>query len=408
MIKRTMNLKGEIFGFRFSGMILGLGVTALIFFVSFFVSRQKMKSLGGLSRFKTNSKILIYGTMVKMKYKSALSNLTLSLTLFSSLTLSSQEIIFPGLKGDSLLTELKKYYTPKTILPYDQARTKLYTEVFQNNDSLECFYSGYKIPIPTGTNILAWTAKYGIQIEHLFPRSFGAVSLPALGDLHHLVPCKANVNTMRRNAPFGDIPDDITKYWILNDQVFLRPDQQIINEYSESVANIFEPREKCKGDIARALLYFYTIYGLTITKKNKSFFTSMLPDLCRWHRQDKVDSAEYIRSMDIARIQFNVNPFTIDPSLADRCFCKGYNDTPPPIYSVNIYPNPSKELFYIDILDYKGPLIMKISSQSGKLLETHHLVYSGLMSWRFTSGIYDLTFLILDNQIITKKVLIVP
>jgi len=34
--------KGEFFGFKFSGMNLGLGVTALIFFVSFFVSRQKM------------------------------------------------------------------------------------------------------------------------------------------------------------------------------------------------------------------------------------------------------------------------------------------------------------------------------------------------------------------------------
>ncbi len=45
--KRYTNLKGEFFEFRFSGMILGLGVTALIFFVSFFVSRQKMKSLAG-------------------------------------------------------------------------------------------------------------------------------------------------------------------------------------------------------------------------------------------------------------------------------------------------------------------------------------------------------------------------
>ena len=118
-----------------------------------------------------------------MKHKSLssilISTLVSAFTLIS--TLSSQEIIFPGLKGDSLLTELKKYYTPQIILPYDQARTKLYTEVFQNNDSLECFYSGYKIPIPTGTNILAWTAKYGIQIEHLFPRSMGAASLLALG-----------------------------------------------------------------------------------------------------------------------------------------------------------------------------------------------------------------------------------
>jgi hypothetical protein len=40
--KRCTNIKGEFFEFRFSGIILGLGGTALIFFVSFFVSRQKM------------------------------------------------------------------------------------------------------------------------------------------------------------------------------------------------------------------------------------------------------------------------------------------------------------------------------------------------------------------------------
>ncbi len=235
-----------------------------------------------------------------MKYK------ILSLFSFSIVTLTSylhsQEIIFPGLHGDSLITEIKKYYTPKTVLPYDMARTKLYNDIFLQNDSLECFYSGYKIPVPSGTNILAWTAKYGIQTEHLYPRSLGAAAMPALGDLHHLVPSKSNINTMRKNAPFSDIPDDKTKYWLLDDKVFTRPDQKLIDQYSESTSNIFEPRESKKGDIARALFYFYAIYGATISKKSKAFFTSMLPDICRWHRSDKVDSTEIFRSLAIARI----------------------------------------------------------------------------------------------------------
>jgi hypothetical protein len=33
---------------------------------------------------------------------------------------------------------------------------------------------------------------------------------------------------------------------------------------------------------------------------------------------------------------------------------------------------------------------MKISNQSGKLLETHHLVYSGLLSWRLGEGVWKL------------------
>ncbi len=167
------------------------------------------------------------------------------LFLFSSLiltftsSLNAQEIIFPGLHGDSLIAEIKKYYTPKTVLPYDQARTKLYNEIFLQNDSLECFYSGYKIPVPSGSNILAWTAKYGIQTEHLYPRSLGAAAMPALGDLHHLVPSKATINTMRKNSPFRDIPDDKTKYWLLDNKVFTRPDQKLIDLYSESTSNMF-------------------------------------------------------------------------------------------------------------------------------------------------------------------------
>lgn len=322
-----------------------------------------------------------------MKYK--------ILYLFSFLTLSStlhsQEIIFPGLHGDSLITEIRKYYTPKTVLSYDQARIKLYNEIFLENDSLECFYSGYKIQVPSGTNILAWTSKYGIQTEHLYPRSLGAAAMPALGDLHHLVPSKANINTMRKNAPFGDIPDDKTKYWLLDDKVFTRPDQKLIDHYSESTSNVFEPRESIKGDIARALFYFYVIYGSKLPKKSRSFFTSMLPDICRWHRKDKVDPTEYDRTMAIGRIQSNVNPFIFDLSLAERCFCSVYPDQPTKSYSVNIYPNPSKGLFFIDIPDYIGPVIMKISNQSGKLLETHHLMYSGLMSWRLKSGLYKIT-----------------
>ena len=116
----------------------------------------------------------------------------------------------------------------------------------------------------------------------------------------------------------------------------------------------------------------------------------MIPDLCSWHRSDKADSAEINRSLTIARIQSNVNPFIFDPSLAERCFCAPYPDIPTKSYSVNIYPNPSKGLFYIDIPNYKGPIIMKISNQSGKHLETHYFMYSGLMSWRLVDGVWQI------------------
>ncbi|MBL0025193.1 MAG: endonuclease [Saprospiraceae bacterium] len=335
-----------------------------------------------------------------------INSILISSLTFFSISSTSQEILFPGLKGDTLITELKRYYTPKKVLNYDEARTKLYSEIFLVKDSLECFYSGYKIPVPNGTNILSWTAKYGIQTEHLFPRSLGSASMPALGDLHHLVPARATINTLRRNAPFKDIPDEQTKYWIHKDDVITSIPRKDIKLYSESKSNSFEPPELRKGDIARSMFYFYTFYRAEADKKSKSFFSSMLPYLCRWHRSDKVDSTEIIRSLAIARIQANINPFIFDPSLAERCYCVTYPNKPIKTYLVNIYPNPSKGLFYIDIPDYKGPVIIKISDASGKLLETHHLMYSGLMTWRLTAGTYDIELKLESGQLLGKRVLV--
>ena len=317
-----------------------------------------------------------------------------------------RDSLFPGLKGDSVIREIRRYYTPKTILPYDQARTKLYNEVFLQNDSLECFYSGYKIPVQAGTNILSWTAKYGIQTEHLYPRSLGSASMPALSDLHHLVPTRATINTLRKNSPFQDIDDDQTKYWIHKDKVITNIPRIDISLYSESKLNAFEPIEHRKGDIARSMFYFYTFYRNEADKKSKTYFTSMLPDLCLWHQFDKADSTEINKSFAIARIQFNINPFIFDPSLAERCYCSPHPDIPVIIYSVNINPNPSKGLFYINIPDYKGLIIMKISNTTCKLLETHHLMYFGLMSWRLSEGIFTIEISLSNNQILKQNIIV--
>jgi hypothetical protein len=223
------------------------------------------------------------------------------------------------------------------------------------------------------------------------------------------VPARASINALRKNAPFQDIPDEQTKYWIHKDKVLTTMPRTQIHQYSESKSNAFEPLEKRKGDIARSMFYFYTFYRSEADKKSKTFFTSMLPDLCRWHRSDKIDSTEIKRSLAIARIQSNINPFVFDPSLSERCYCAAYPTIPEKSYSLNIYPNPSKGLFYIDIPDYKGPVIMKISDASGKLIETHHLMYSGLMSWRLSEGIYTINFkldTLISTIVIEKNLLI--
>lgn len=330
----------------------------------------------------------------------------ISLALLISQNIFGQEIIFPGLKGDSLRKELVRYYIPNNIDDYDQTRLKLYQDVFIQNDSLECFYTGYKIPIDRQVNILSWTAKYGIQTEHLYPRSKGSEKLPGLSDMHHLVPVKSTANTLRKNAPFKEIDDRKTKYWLMKDKVFLVPDKSKIDEYSEYVAGGFETRESKKGDVARSVFYFYTLYQKQADKSDSRFFPSMLADLCQWHRKDKVDSVEWKKTLAIGRIQGKVNPFVIDATLAERCFCASVISEPTKIYTMDLYPNPTKGLFYISIPEYSGQVIMSIKSDAGKLISTHYLMYSGLLTWRLTAGIYDIELKLESGKVIGKRVLV--
>jgi len=92
--------------------------------------------------------------------------------------------------------------------------------------------------------------------------------------------------------------------------------------------------------------------------------------------------------------------------ISERCYCTAYPGIPEKTYSVTIYPNPSKGLFYIEIEDYKGPVITKISDASGKLLETHYLMYYLVISWRLGEGIWELSFQIQDSNIIQIILLI--
>ena len=329
-----------------------------------------------------------------------------SLILLISQIVFGQEIIFPGLKGDSLKNALVTFYTPSKILPYDQARTKLYNDVFLHSDSLECFYSGYKIPVDKKVNILSWTAKFGIQTEHLFPRSKGADKDPSLCDMHHLVPAKATINILRKNAPFKEIEDIKTKYWLICDKVALVPDSTKIDAYSEYAPGSFEPRESKKGNVARSIFYFYTLYHQQANKIDNRFFSSMLPDLCRWDKRDLVDSTEWNKTMAIGRIQSNVNPFVIDATLAERCFCVSVISEKSKSYTLELTPNPTKGLFYISIPEYSGQVILTIKYDSGKVLSTNYLMYSGMMTWRLTAGIYDIELKLENGQVVGKKVLV--
>jgi hypothetical protein len=50
---------------------------------------------------------------------------------------------------------------------------------------------------------------------------------------------------------------------------------------------------------------------------------------------------------------------------------------------------------------------MTIKSDIGKLISTHYLMYSRLMTWRLTAGIYDIELKLESGQVIEKRVLVI-
>ena len=137
-------------------------------------------------------------------------------------------------------------------------------------------------------------------------------------DMHHLRPCKDNVNSTRGNKPYDEINDFLTDTWFWLTYESSSVPTNNINEYSENSSTVFEPREEVKGDIARAIFYFYTIYQ---NVADDNFFNLQKDILYQWHNEDPANNLEINRTWNIANYQNNIpNPFIIDNSLIYRIY----------------------------------------------------------------------------------------
>jgi len=201
----------------------------------------------------------------------------LFLCIGSSTILHAQ--IFADLEGEDLFEATVKEYKPNFVETYSVARTLMYTQIYNEGDTVSTIYSDHKLHLPPNTSspiqFLAMNAQAnGINTEHIYPRSKGAKEEygNAFSDLHNLAPARWAVNEARSNFPFGEVEDAKTDCWDYGDQKI--SDRSELPEgmeasFSEvdnpnSFNGIFEPRESVKGDIARSVFYFYTMYRLFV------------------------------------------------------------------------------------------------------------------------------------------------
>ncbi len=234
--------------------------------------------------------------------------------------------IFEDLSGMALFDALRNNYKPSFVLPYNDARDVLFGTIDKVNDSLECIYSGYKVYMTPGvdptTAACGGDGCPGINTEHTYPQSLWNGGNSPKSDMHHLFPTKAAVNNARSSKPFADIQDNFTDKWYYKSQELTSVPTSNIDLYAESVSSYFEPRESSKGNIARAMFYFYTMYRNEADAVDNDFFNEQVNTLCEWHNQDPASYDEALRTWKIAEYQdWKPNPFVLDCTLASRIYC---------------------------------------------------------------------------------------
>jgi outer membrane protein OmpA-like peptidoglycan-associated protein len=163
-----------------------------------------------------------------------------------------------------------------------------------------------------------------INVEHIVPQSWFEQVEPMRSDLHALFPVHGRVNNARGAAPFAEIPDNrTTTWWGTDGDGVLIALQDIPRDHPERFAEIasgrFEPPEAVKGDVARAIFYFWMRYG-DAAGPIERIVADDLATLGAWSRDDPPDVQERARHERVALAQGNTNPFIEEPGLECRVF----------------------------------------------------------------------------------------
>ena len=207
-------------------------------------------------------------------------------------------------------------------LGYNEGRRQMYgyTDIL-GNGNIEGIYTGFQ---QAGGFV---TYPNPINAEHIVPQSFFGSAEPMRSDIYILRPAHGSANSARSNSPFAEVNDNQAQWYGVNGNSYTSTGNEPANSdnWSEGSGSTWEPRESKKGDVARAVFYYYTMYpdeGTSITACGD------LATLYNWHVNDPPDAAEISRNTKINQVQGNKNPYVEFPELVYSAWL--YDGTPPP------------------------------------------------------------------------------
>jgi len=287
--------------------------------------------------------------------------------------------VYPDLEGFELELAVRQTYRPTELMEYGEARDTLYKVIEARNDSVRGIYTEHAVYLPPDENprqaIFKDGAADGINAEHTWPRSKGSRNNLGERDMHHLRPAKVSVNSDRANFPYAELlRSEVNTWYYRSEQLTSPPVDESL--YSKLGPDLFEPRDEVKGDIARGMMYFYTVYRAEAVSADPNFFDLQRSDLCSWHLDDPVDVREWERTHTVARYQEDkANPFVLDCTLAHRMYCGEFDLCDPvsssaePIVHLNysVYPVPARSQITLQVdHSFSGSLSFQIFTIQGR------------------------------------------
>jgi endonuclease I len=326
----------------------------------------------------------------------------LSLLCFTTLLNAQYHTdVLSGESGSTLLTNLKNNYKPLFLPDYSTAKTNMFNYIYKENDTVACVYTGLKRYLPAtsdpSTIMFDNGSSVSINTEHTYPQS-KTTSNAGKADLHHIYPTRAETNNDRGSLPLGEISgNNIDKWYFEENTLTSAPASNVLHLHSKLDNNtLFEPRDEHKGNAARAMFYYYTMYKLNADAADPNFFNNQKAKLCQWHLDDPVDSLEWLRTTRISIYQsLKKNPFVMDCTLPQRCGYCSQTCTPPNALSniesmglqlFDAFPNPSSDKTTISFeVSRTQKIRLTIYNNLGQEIEI-------LCNREFEKGLYEFNF----------------
>ena len=200
---------------------------------------------------------------------------------------------FRGRSGQDLLRAYRKMDASKRKnIDYSTVRKLVFTLIDNVGGKVTCAYTGREYTrgdVPDDKDM---------NIEHVWPQSKGAKGT-AKTDMHHLFSTDSEANSKRGSLPFGIVTQN---EWEKGGSILGR---------DKDGAECFMPRKEVRGNVARAIFHFATVYGFRIDAKEEAI-------LRQWAKDDPADEAELARMLRVMGEQGTANYYVQFPGILER------------------------------------------------------------------------------------------